>query len=110
MELPGNHARETMKKAVRETNFPDVPLFARGKVRDVYNLGNNLLIVATDRVSAFDVVMPTPIPGRGVILTQMSLFWFKLMDDIVSNHVVPLTSVNIRIDCRNTPMTSKVDR
>ena len=79
---------EAMKKAVRETNFPDIPLFARGKVRDVYDLGNNLLIIATDRVSAFDVVMPTPIPGRGVILTQMSLFWFKLMDDIVTNHVV----------------------
>ena len=77
-----------MTQAVRETNFPDVPLFARGKVRDVYDLGNNLLIVATDRVSAFDVVMPTPIPGRGIILTQMSLFWFRLMDDIVSNHVV----------------------
>lgn len=77
-----------MSQAVRETNFPDIPLFARGKVRDVYDLGNNLLIVATDRVSAFDVVMPTPIPGRGVILTQMSVFWFKLMDDIVTNHVV----------------------
>lgn len=77
-----------MKQPVRETNITDVPLYARGKVRDVYDLGNNLLIVATDRVSAFDVVLPTPIPGRGIILTQMSLFWFKQMDDIVTNHVV----------------------
>jgi phosphoribosylaminoimidazole-succinocarboxamide synthase len=77
-----------MNHAIQETNLPDVPLFARGKVRDVYDLGNNLLIVATDRVSAFDVVMPTPIPGRGIILTQMSLFWFDMMDDIVSNHLV----------------------
>ncbi len=75
-------------KAVQETDLPGVELYARGKVRDVYDLGNNLLIVATDRVSAFDVVMPTPVPGRGVILTQMSLFWFKLMDDIVANHLV----------------------
>jgi phosphoribosylaminoimidazole-succinocarboxamide synthase len=77
-----------MNQAIQETNLPDVPLFARGKVRDIYDLGNNLLIVATDRVSAFDVVMPTPIPGRGIILTQMSLFWFDMMDDIVSNHLV----------------------
>jgi phosphoribosylaminoimidazole-succinocarboxamide synthase len=77
-----------MNQAIQETNLPDVPLFARGKVRDIYDLGNNLLIIATDRVSAFDVVMPTPIPGRGIILTQMSLFWFDMMDDIVSNHLV----------------------
>ena len=77
-----------MYKIVQETDLPGVELYARGKVRDVYDLGNNLLIVATDRVSAFDVVMPTPVPGRGVILTQMSLFWFKLMDDIVANHLV----------------------
>lgn len=73
---------------MQQTDLPGVPVFARGKVRDVYDLGNNLLIVATDRVSAFDVVLPTPIPGRGEILTQMSLFWFKMMDDIVGNHLV----------------------
>ena len=75
-------------KTIQETNLPDVPLFARGKVRDVYDLGKHLLIVATDRISAFDCIMPNPIPGKGVILTQMSLFWFDLMDDIVPNHLV----------------------
>ena len=75
-------------KSLQESNLPSVQLFARGKVRDVYDLGNNLLIVATDRISAFDAVMPTPVPGRGAILTQMSLFWFSMMDDIVPNHVV----------------------
>jgi phosphoribosylaminoimidazole-succinocarboxamide synthase len=55
----------------------EVPLFARGKVRDVYDLGDKLLMVATDRLSAFDVVLPTPIPGKGAILTQLSVFWFN---------------------------------
>lgn len=74
--------------ALQETSLLDVPLFARGKVRDVYDLGDTLLIVATDRISAFDCVLPTPIPGKGVILTQMSLFWFSQMDDILPNHVL----------------------
>ncbi len=55
----------------------EIPLFARGKVRDVYDLGDKLLMVATDRLSAFDVVLPTPVPGKGAILTQLSVFWFK---------------------------------
>ena len=59
-----------------------------GKVRDVYDLGKHLLIVATDRISAFDCVMPNPIPGKGILLTKMSLFWFDMMDDIVPNHLV----------------------
>jgi phosphoribosylaminoimidazole-succinocarboxamide synthase len=59
-----------------------------GKVRDVYDLGENLLIVATDRISAFDVVMPTPIPGKGRILTSLSLFWFELLKPIVANHLL----------------------
>ena len=78
----------TAERALSETRLPDIQLHARGKVRDVYDLGGNLLIVATDRLSAFDVVMPDPVPGRGIILTQMSLFWFRMMDDIVPNHVV----------------------
>ncbi|HSB64605.1 MAG TPA: phosphoribosylaminoimidazolesuccinocarboxamide synthase, partial [Thermoanaerobaculia bacterium] len=63
-------------------------LHRRGKVRDVYGLGERLLVVATDRLSAFDVVLPTGIPGKGVLLTQMSLFWFRLLADVVPNHVV----------------------
>jgi len=76
------------KEAVFETNFPDVELKHRGKVRDVYDLGEHYLIVATDRLSAFDVVLPTPIPGKGKILTQMSLFWFDMFKNEVPNHLV----------------------
>jgi phosphoribosylaminoimidazole-succinocarboxamide synthase len=71
-----------------ETNFKDVKLLRRGKVRDIYEVNNYLLIVATDRVSAFDVVLPTGIPGKGKILTQISLFWFNQVKDIIENHVV----------------------
>ncbi|HBT03532.1 MAG TPA: phosphoribosylaminoimidazolesuccinocarboxamide synthase, partial [Thermodesulfobacterium commune] len=56
--------------------------------RDIYDLGDKLLIVATDRISAFDVVLPTPIPYKGKILTQMSLFWFDFLKDIVDNHLI----------------------
>jgi len=75
-------------RTMRETNFAGVAPAARGKVRDIYDLGNELLIVATDRLSAFDVVMPTPIPDKGRVLTQLSLFWFDLLRNIVPNHVL----------------------
>jgi phosphoribosylaminoimidazole-succinocarboxamide synthase len=71
-----------------ESKLPGIPLFKRGKVRDVYDLGDELLVVATDRLSAFDVVLPTGIPGKGVVLTQLSLFWFELLKDVVPNHVL----------------------
>jgi len=71
-----------------ETHFPELSLRGRGKVRDIYDLGEHLLIVATDRISAFDVVMPTPIPDKGRILTQISTFWFKSLSRIIDNHVV----------------------
>ncbi|MBI5869192.1 MAG: phosphoribosylaminoimidazolesuccinocarboxamide synthase [candidate division Zixibacteria bacterium] len=70
------------------TQLGDLPLVARGKVRDVYDLGDKLLIVATDRLSAFDVILPTPIPGKGRVLTQMSRFWFERTRDIVPNHLI----------------------
>ncbi len=70
-----------------ESKLPGIPLFKRGKVRDVYDLGDELLLVATDRLSAFDVVLPTGIPGKGIVLTQLSLFWFELLKDVVPNHV-----------------------
>jgi len=70
------------------TLLGDLPLVARGKVRDVYDLGDKLLIVATDRLSAYDVVLPTPIPGKGKVLTQMSRFWFERTRDIVPNHLI----------------------
>jgi len=66
----------------------DLPLLARGKVRDIYDLGDKLLIVATDRISAFDVVLPTGIPDKGLVLTQLSAFWFELTGDIVPNHFI----------------------
>ena len=73
---------------IRETNFPGIAPAARGKVRDIYDLGDALLIVATDRLSAFDVVMPTPIPDKGRVLTQLSLFWFELLKSVIPNHVL----------------------
>jgi phosphoribosylaminoimidazole-succinocarboxamide synthase len=75
-------------KVIRETNFAGLKPIARGKVRDIYDLGDRLLIVATDRLSAFDVVMPTPIPDKGRVLTQLSLFWFHLLSGLIANHVL----------------------
>ena len=78
-------------KVIRETHFAGLTPIARGKVRDIYDLQDRLLIVATDRLSAFDVVMATPIPDKGRILTQLSLFWFHLLGDILPNHVLSAT-------------------
>jgi len=77
-----------MQKIVLETNFEGVKFLRKGKVRDIYEVNDYLLIVATDRVSAFDVVLPTGIPGKGMVLTQISLFWFNQVKDIIENHVV----------------------
>lgn len=74
--------------ALIETEFPDLVLHARGKVRDLYSVGEYLLLVATDRISAFDHVLATGIPGKGKVLTQLSLFWFELLKDVVPNHLV----------------------
>jgi phosphoribosylaminoimidazole-succinocarboxamide synthase len=71
-----------------ESNLPGIPLLARGKVRDIYSLGDHLLFIATDRISAFDCILPNGIPGKGRVLTQMSLFWFDFFRDDVANHVV----------------------
>jgi phosphoribosylaminoimidazole-succinocarboxamide synthase len=78
-------------RVVWETHFAGLSLAARGKVRDLYDLGDKLLIVATDRLSAFDVILPTPIPDKGRVLTQLSLFWFDLLRDVVPNHVISAT-------------------
>ncbi len=77
-----------MSDIVMETNFSDIKLLRRGKVRDVYELEDYLLIVATDRVSAFDVVLPNGIPNKGKILTQISIYWFNQVKDIIDNHIV----------------------
>jgi phosphoribosylaminoimidazole-succinocarboxamide synthase len=77
-----------MTHAVFETNFPDLRLARRGKVRDMYDLGDALLMVATDRISAFDVVMQDPVPDKGKILTRISRFWFDVMENLVPNHIL----------------------
>ena len=76
------------EKVILRTDFPDLVLFARGKVRDIYDFGDRLILVATDRISAFDVVLPTGIPGKGKILTTLSAFWFRIMSDLVPTHLV----------------------
>jgi len=73
---------------VTETRIAEYPLKARGKVRDIYELENSLLFVASDRISAFDYILPNPIPDKGKVLTQISLFWFHYLEDIVENHVL----------------------
>ena len=79
---------DKMENALRETNLTDIGTPKRGKVRDVYDLGDKLLIVASDRLSAFDVVLPTGIPDKGKVLTKLSVFWFTQMEDIVKNHIL----------------------
>jgi phosphoribosylaminoimidazole-succinocarboxamide synthase len=81
-----------MNIAISQTDFPGLTLRGRGKVRDIYDLGDHLLIVATDRLSAFDVVLTTPIPDKGRVLTQLSLFWFEKLASIVPHHVVSATN------------------
>jgi len=81
-------ASPQMNAVVSQTNFPGLKLRGRGKVRDIYELGDKLLIVATDRLSAFDVVLPTPIPDKGRVLTQLSVFWFEKLADVVPHHVI----------------------
>ena len=80
-----------MSRIVQTTDFPELNLLQRGKVRDMYDLGDAYLMVATDRMSAFDVVLPDPIPDKGVVLTQISLYWFDIMDALVDNHVITAT-------------------
>lgn len=77
-----------MTTAIKSTDIPGIPLFRKGKVRDVYDLGNALLIVATDRISAFDVIMEDAIPGKGALLTELSLFWFEKTSHIIENHII----------------------
>lgn len=94
---------------VTSTNIPGLKRFVTGKVRDVYDLGDSLLIVATDRISAFDVVLPTGIPDKGKVLTQISLFWFDLTRDIVENHLITANTDDIleRIAAAGVPDASQ---
>ena len=89
-----------MKTNVIQTDFTDLKIFKRGKVRDVYDLCDTLLMVATDRISAFDVVMPDPIPDKGKILTQISLFWFDLMKPLLRNHIISSKTDDYPEECK----------
>src|SRR5579871_2085541 len=75
-------------KTLLKTDLGSIPLLGRGKVRDLYAVGDALLMVATDRISAFDHVLATGIPGKGKILTQISLFWFEFFSGVVANHLI----------------------
>lgn len=77
-----------MVSILRETDFPNLRLVNRGKVRDIYDLGDKLLIVATDRISAFDCVLPTPIPEKGRVLNSLSAFWFRQTSWLIENHLI----------------------
>src|SRR5210317_1905177 len=75
-----------------ESSIHELPLIGRGKVRDIYSIDDShLLLVTTDRLSAYDVVMPDPVPGKGRVLTEISLFWFRMMSDIIDNQLTDLT-------------------
>ena len=89
-----------MSDQLISTSMPGLSLIGRGKVRDIYALESQLLIVATDRISAFDVIMPNPIPGKGRILTRMSAFWFEKVEDIVGNHVISVNPDDYPEACR----------
>ncbi len=77
-----------MPEALLQADLPNLKLHARGKVRDIYAVGDDLLLIATDRISAFDHILATGIPDKGKILTQISLFWFKLLSDLVPTHLI----------------------
>ena len=82
--------------ALFESSISGLPLIGRGKVRDIYSVDDNhLLLVTTDRLSAYDVVMPDPVPGKGEVLTQISLFWFRMMADIIDNQLTDLTVADV---------------
>jgi phosphoribosylaminoimidazole-succinocarboxamide synthase len=88
-----------MHKTISQTHFPKLKFLKRGKVRDIYAVKDYLLLVATDRISAFDVIMPNPIPGKGAILNKMSLFWFQKMEDIIGNHIVSADAADFPAEC-----------
>ncbi|BBA70586.1 phosphoribosylaminoimidazolesuccinocarboxamide synthase [Geobacter sulfurreducens] len=89
-----------MAELVLKTDFPDLKLAGRGKVRDIYDLGDALLIVTTDRISAFDVIMNEAIPDKGYVLTQISAFWFRQMEDIIPNHIISTDVKDFPAECQ----------
>jgi phosphoribosylaminoimidazole-succinocarboxamide synthase len=99
--IPHSEEEKTMTgNILLESRFKDLKFVKRGKVRDVYEVGDELLIVASDRMSAFDVVMDDPIPDKGKILTRISLFWFNYLKDIIENHVLSTDPSEYPEPCR----------
>jgi phosphoribosylaminoimidazole-succinocarboxamide synthase len=94
-----------MSQLVLKTDFPDLKLAGRGKVRDIYDLGETLLIVTTDRISAFDVIMNEAIPEKGFVLTQISAFWFRQMTDIIPNHIISTEVRDFPAECQKYAAT-----
>mgnify|MGYP001765640564 FL=1 len=88
-----------MTKSIQKTDFLGLKLMGRGKVRDIYSVRDSLLIVTTDRISAFDVIMSDPVPGKGVILNQMAAFWFDQMKDIIDHHIISIHPVDYPEEC-----------
>jgi len=92
----GDHRIMNNTDVLFESSIPELPLIGRGKVRDIYSVDEqHLLLVTTDRLSAYDVVMPDPVPGKGEILTKISLFWFRMMSDIIDNQLTDLTVADV---------------
>lgn len=89
-----------MTQPVKQTDFPGLKLISRGKVRDIYDLGETLLMVTSDRISAFDVIMNEPIPDKGAVLTQISKFWFAQMEDIIPNHIISTDVADYPAECQ----------
>ena len=89
-----------MTNPVLTTDFPGLKLAARGKVRDIYDLGETLLIVTTDRISAFDVIMNEGIPNKGYVLTQISAYWFREMESIIKNHIISIDVADFPKECQ----------
>jgi phosphoribosylaminoimidazole-succinocarboxamide synthase len=88
-----------MEKIILKTDMPDIKFIRSGKVRDIYDLGDSLLMIASDRISAFDVVLPNGIPGKGKLLTQISLYWFRQMEDIIKNHLIATNVYDYPSEC-----------
>src|ERR1700729_2257421 len=84
-----------MNQVLTSTDIPGIPRFISGKVRDVYDLGDRLVVIATDRLSAFDVILPTGIPSKGRTLTLLSLFWYRLAESVVPNHLISADSAEV---------------
>ena len=89
-----------MEKVLLKTDMPDIAFLRNGKVRDIYEVEDYLLLIATDRISAFDVVLPNGIPGKGRVLTQISLYWFRQMEDVIKNHLVATEVKDYPAVCR----------